>query len=64
VATGQLPRDAGLGMLEVMFNLTPEQATKMMGNVGDGFVPTPAAESTEGGLAGKATHEPFLRLPA
>jgi HK97 family phage portal protein len=64
VATGQLPRDAGLGMLEVMFNLTPEQATKMMGNVGDGFVPTPAAEPTEGGLAGKAAHEPFLRLPA
>lgn len=36
VATGELPRDAGLGQLQVLFNLTPAQAEKVMGSVGKG----------------------------
>lgn len=38
VAGGLLPRDAGLGMLQVLVNLTPEQAASCMGTVGQGFV--------------------------
>lgn len=34
VATGELPRDAGLGQLQVLFNLTEAQAAQVMGSVG------------------------------
>ena len=34
VVTGELPRDAGLGQLEVLFNLTAEQAMAIMGSAG------------------------------
>ncbi len=34
VKTGDLPRDAGLGLLEVMFNLNPAAALKLMGSAG------------------------------
>lgn len=34
VATGELPRDAGLGQLQVLFNLTAAQAAQVMGSVG------------------------------
>lgn len=34
VAQGELPRDAGIGQLQVLFNLAPAQAEKVMGSVG------------------------------
>lgn len=39
VATGELPRDAGIGQLVVLFNLTKEQAEQIMGSAGNGFEP-------------------------
>ena len=41
VANGELPRDSGIGMLEVLLNLKREQAEKIMGDVGKGFEPKP-----------------------
>lgn len=35
VVAGDLPRDAGLGLLEVMFNLSPQAALKIMGSAGN-----------------------------
>ena len=43
VANGQIPRDAGIGQLVVLFNLTQEQAESIMGSAGAGFVGTPQA---------------------
>lgn len=43
VATGQLPRDAGIGQLMGAFNLSREQAESMLGSAGRGFTPTEAA---------------------
>lgn len=37
VASGQLPRDSGIGQLEVLLNLTAAQAEQVMGSVGNGF---------------------------
>lgn len=37
VAAGDLPRDAGLGMLRVFYRFTPEEAEQIMGSVGAGF---------------------------
>lgn len=34
VAAGELPRESGLGQLEVFFRLTPEQANQVMGTAG------------------------------
>ncbi|MEK6744286.1 MAG: DUF935 family protein [Nitrospirota bacterium] len=34
VANGEIPRDAGLGQLQVLFNLTPQQAEQLMGTAG------------------------------
>jgi capsid protein len=34
VATGELPRDTGIGMLEILLNLTSEQAATVMGSAG------------------------------
>jgi len=39
VVAGELPREAGVAMLEIMFNLSSEQAEAMMGTVGNGFEP-------------------------
>lgn len=39
VAAGTLPRDAGLGQLQIMFNLSPQEAETIMGSVGIGFEP-------------------------
>lgn len=39
VAAGTLPRDAGLGQLQIMFNLSQQEAEKIMGSVGRGFEP-------------------------
>ena len=44
VAQGQLPRDAGVGQLQVLFNLTPEQAELIMGSAGSGFQAVPKPE--------------------
>lgn len=43
VVTGAIPRDAGLEMLKLGFNITTEQAEKVMGSAGKGFVPAPSA---------------------
>lgn len=40
VAGGELPRDSGLGQLQVLFNLTPEQAEQIMGSAGMSDVAT------------------------
>ena len=37
VTTEKLPRDAALGSLQVLLNLSPEMAEKVMGSVGNGF---------------------------
>lgn len=44
VATGALPRDAGVAMLIEFFQLDPARAERVMGSVGRGF--TPAEPST------------------
>jgi hypothetical protein len=40
-ASGQLPRDSGLGQLRVLFNLTAEQAEEIMGSAGTSTPTTP-----------------------
>ena len=45
VATGMLPRESGINMLTVAFSISGQQAEKIMGEVGRGFVP---AAPTEG----------------
>jgi hypothetical protein len=47
VAQQQIPRDAGIAQLEILFNLTRDQATRMMGSAGAGFV-SAANTSTQG----------------
>lgn len=44
VASGQIPRATGINLITAAFPLTPEQAEKIMGPVGAGFVPTPEGE--------------------
>ena len=46
VAAGQLPRESGVSMLVNFFNLPPDSAEQVMGDVGRGFVPT--VEGAEG----------------
>lgn len=42
VTAGEIPRDAGIGQLEVLFNLTNEQAERIMGSAGKpGIATTP-----------------------
>ena len=41
VVMGELPRDAGIGQLIVLFNLTNPQAEQIMGSAGRGFKATP-----------------------
>ncbi len=41
VVLGQLPRDAGLGMLQTLFNLRPDQAELIMGSAGTSVATTP-----------------------
>ena len=47
VVAGRLPRDSGLGMLETLFNLSAEQALKIMGSAGLPIptTPNPAPET-------------------
>lgn len=39
VARGEIPRNSGIGMLEVLFSLSSQQAERIMGEVGRGFRP-------------------------
>lgn len=41
VAKGEIPRDAGVGQLEVLFNLNNEQAERIMGSAGTDTPTTP-----------------------
>ena len=41
VAAGKLPRDSGLGQLELMFNISADQASKLMGSAGTNTPTTP-----------------------
>jgi SPP1 gp7 family putative phage head morphogenesis protein len=41
VVAGQLPRDSGVGMLQALFNLTPEVAEQIMGSAGTAAPTTP-----------------------
>lgn len=45
VAAGEIPRDAGIGQLEVLFNLTTEQAERVMGSAGKPGVATTPNEN-------------------
>jgi len=40
VASGEIPRDSGIGQLQVLFNLKPEQAEQVMGSAGKADVAT------------------------
>ncbi len=53
VVAGELPRDAGIGMLQAFFNLTLEKAESIMGSAGKAGVPTtpnpiPTQEASNG----------------
>jgi capsid protein len=41
VAAGEMPRDAGIGQLAVLFNLSPQQAEQIMGSAGTSTPTTP-----------------------
>jgi hypothetical protein len=41
VAIGAIPRETGIGLILAAFPLTADQAEKIMGAVGEGFVPVP-----------------------
>ena len=41
VATGEIPRDSGIGQLVVLFNLTTQQAEQIMGSAGTSTPTTP-----------------------
>lgn len=67
VAQGQLPRDAGLAMLDNFFGLSPEQAAAVMGSAGAGFVPTATvtpgpASASELTRLGRSEWEPWRAL--
>lgn len=63
VVAGQLPRDAGIGMLQAFFNLTPEKAESIMGSAGISSVPTtpnpnPAQEASNDNGTGNPDRVP------
>lgn len=47
VAIGQLPRDTGVELISIAFNMPREKADKLMGSVGAGFVPSSASVDVE-----------------
>jgi hypothetical protein len=49
VATGNLPRESGLFMLQKAFNMTSDEAEKVMGLAGKGFKPSGTPLPGEGG---------------
>ena len=48
VAIKQLPRESGLGMLKIFFNLNDKQAQAVMGSAGGGFEPADIGDNTNG----------------
>lgn len=48
VAAGQMPRDAGVAMLKVFFNLASDVAETLMGSAGTGAATTPNVVDTTG----------------
>jgi hypothetical protein len=54
VATGVIPRDAGLGQLKILFNLSDQQASDIMGSAGT-TVPTTANPTTSGSKSVETT---------
>lgn len=51
VALGQLPRESGVEIIRVAFNVDRETAERLLGTVGNGFVPAPIADADGGGDA-------------
>lgn len=49
VAAGELPRASGIEMLRAFFQLSAAEAEAVMGEVGNGFLPTPKAPPPFGG---------------
>lgn len=58
VSSGDLPRQSGIEMMLAAFPLTSEQAEKIMGEVGNGFVP-----SAEPAAGGADAEPPFRATP-
>jgi len=52
VAAGLIPRDAGIGQLEILFNLKPEQALRIMGSAGTDEPTTPNPVGGDGAAIG------------
>lgn len=50
VATGQIPRESGINLIEVSFAVSNEVAEKMMGEIGRGFKPAAPAPEQQGGF--------------
>jgi phage-related protein (TIGR01555 family) len=47
VASGELPRESGVAILQVGFNLTKEQAESVIGSAGGSFIPASQKNQTE-----------------
>lgn len=58
VASQELPRETGVAMLAMFFNLSAEQAEKIMGPVGQGFEPKEKAAPPPFGAAPPKPDEP------
>lgn len=61
VAVGILPRETGIEAIQAAFNMSPEQAAKIMGSVGQGFVVSPEAQAAAQSLQAQLA-EGRLRL--
>ncbi len=65
VAKKELPRDSGIQMLIVFFNISEDQATAIMGDAGDGFEPTkPEPVVPPGGVVPPTPDDPAAPPPA
>jgi lambda family phage portal protein len=66
-AAGRIPRDSALGQLEILFNLSTEQANKMLGSAGLGTATTPnknpAATPDPGPQSGPPADKPNQDQP-
>jgi hypothetical protein len=52
VTKGEIPRDSGLAQLRILFNLSEQQATEIMGSAGtERFTPASAGAGAGGGVA-------------
>ena len=60
VAAGAIPRDSGLGQIEILFNLTRKQAEQIMGSAG---TDTPTTPNPRPGGAAPAPGEPPTPKP-